>query len=355
MGQNRVFYACQAVGVGAYGAEQYVEGVQSVGVNTTFDFEQAFELGVLTIYENIEGIPSVEVTMERNLVSGVHPLWYSVAAGGQLAIDNTTVSDSAASQVVAVGQARPSVVLQVYPDSTTFAGSVPADGASYVIRMSGMYLNNYSMNIAVDGPATESLTFTGNDYIWAKNGVQHITNAPAGGAVSSSGLVLKRQDVNSKTPSTLTYTTWLPTDSIISGSGLQSISVSIDFGREDILELGRKTPYHKSPTFPVEVSTEIEFVETNTVTKSYSSSDFTNTTSSDVTVSKPLGFTIGEIGVFMGSGNRLTGTSTTGGDAGGGNGTITFSYQTFNELAMKGSSAYKHYNKVNAGTAGTLR
>jgi hypothetical protein len=331
MGQNRVFYACQAVGIGAYDSEQYVEGVQSVGVNTTFDFEQAFELGVLTIYENMEGVPSVEVTMERNLTSGVHPLWYSIAKRG-----NSSVADTPASQVIAVGESRPSVLLQVYQENTVTAGD---STATFYVRMSGMYLSNYSMSVAVDGPATESLTFTGNDYSWTKSATTEIAGAPNAGDPPVSGLVFKREHV--KNSSGLS---WVPSNSLVSGSGLQSISVSIDFGREDIFELGKKTPYYKAPNYPVEVSTELEFIETNTVTREYGPSNFVEGQTSNVTTSKPLGFVIGDIGVFVGSGNRLTGTSTTGGDAGGGNATITFSYQTFNELAAK-SLSDKHYNK----------
>lgn len=336
MGQNRVFYACQAVGIGAYDSEQYVEGVQSVGVNTTFDFEQAFELGVLTIYENIEGVPSVEVTMERNLTSGVHPLWYSIAKRG-----DTNVADYPADQVIAVGESRPSVLLQVYKENTVTAGDADA---TFYVRMSGMYLSNYSMNVAVDGPATESLTFTGNDYKWEKTSTEELAGAPNAGDPPVSGVVFKRQDLKKTVPAGIT---WVPSASLIQGSGLQSISISIDFGREDIFELGQKTPYYKAPNYPVEVSTEIEFIETNTVTRDYGSLDFTETTASDVTTNKALGFIIGDIGVFVGSGNRLTGTSTTGGDAGGGNATVTFSYQTFNELAAKSAST-KHYNKENS-------
>lgn len=342
MGQNRVFYACQAVGIGAPNQEKYVEGVQSVGINTTFDFEQAFELGVLTIYENMEGVPSVEVTMERNLVSGVHPLWYSIAKRDNLLATNKENEPGA--YVVAIGETRPSVVLQVFKENTVVGGD--ADETFYV-RTSGVYLSNYSVNVGVDGPATESLTFVGNDYSWStgdSGGVSGIPSSPT--SLGASGINFKREHL--KKSSDLA---WVPSDSIISGSGLQSISVSIDFGREDIFELGSKVPYYKSATFPVEVTTEIEYIETNTAaTSTHRNSDFKANQTSDVTTRKPLGFVLGNMGFFMGSGNRLTGTNTTGGDAGGGNQTVTFSYQTFNELAGKGTGS--HYNRNNNGGAG---
>ena len=72
MANNRIFYACQAVAIGNDGivdiVEQtdgdtyinqnsstkfnFVKGLQSVGINTTFNLEQAFEIGQISIYEN---------------------------------------------------------------------------------------------------------------------------------------------------------------------------------------------------------------------------------------------------------------------------------------------------------------
>ena len=43
---------------------------------------------------------------------------------------------------------------------------------------------------------------------------------------------------------------------------IQNISVSVDFGRENILELGRFGPYYKYATFPVEVTSEFEVIAT---------------------------------------------------------------------------------------------
>ena len=49
MANNRIFYACQAVGLKPMGNPtgdyKVAHGVQSVGVTTNFNLEQAFELG----------------------------------------------------------------------------------------------------------------------------------------------------------------------------------------------------------------------------------------------------------------------------------------------------------------------
>jgi hypothetical protein len=79
---NRTYYATHAVALGKKDADptaaitnaasqantiRAASGVQSVGVNTTFNLEQVFQLGQLEIYENIENIPDVEVTIEKAL------------------------------------------------------------------------------------------------------------------------------------------------------------------------------------------------------------------------------------------------------------------------------------------------
>jgi len=56
---------------------EVVHGVQSVGVTTNFSLEQVFEFGQIEIYENIEALPEIEVTVERTL-DGTKPMWFSV-------------------------------------------------------------------------------------------------------------------------------------------------------------------------------------------------------------------------------------------------------------------------------------
>ena len=47
------------------------------------------------------------------------------------------------------------------------------------------------------------------------------------------------------------------------GAHIQSISVSTDFGQENIQELGRFGPYHRFATFPIEVTCEFEVIATS--------------------------------------------------------------------------------------------
>ena len=66
---NRIYFANQQVAFKRDAGTKWwpAHGVQSVAVTTTFNLEQAFELGQLAIYENIEGVPDIEVTCSKVL------------------------------------------------------------------------------------------------------------------------------------------------------------------------------------------------------------------------------------------------------------------------------------------------
>ena len=66
-GNNRIYYAIQQVTVGTNSGTdmEAIHGVQSDCITTTFNLEQAVELGRHAIYENIEGVRDVGVTMYK--------------------------------------------------------------------------------------------------------------------------------------------------------------------------------------------------------------------------------------------------------------------------------------------------
>ena len=86
MANNRVYYAIQQVSFGknssgGSGSRIAAHGVQSIGITTNFNLEQVFELGQISIYENVEGTPDVEVTMSK-VLDGYIPL-YCLATADQ--------------------------------------------------------------------------------------------------------------------------------------------------------------------------------------------------------------------------------------------------------------------------------
>ena len=166
---DRIFYACQAVGFQVCESAQaqlsaagtalrpidMAHGVQSVGITTNFNLEQAFELGQIEIYENIEGTPDVECTMEKVLDG--YPLLYHMASSG--------VETTAASGLSARSKARCDVRLGIFPEefNNVAQGGTSADAEVY---MSGMYISSISYSFPTDGSATESLTLVGNNKSW---------------------------------------------------------------------------------------------------------------------------------------------------------------------------------------------
>lgn len=332
--QQRIFYACQAVAITAQGAAtvttaDIVRGAQSVGMSSTFTLDQVFELGQIEIYENVEEVADIEVTIEK-VIDG-EKLIFDLASGGACKTD-----------LVAASKVRSDVYVAIYDDGQSQATGTPRN----VCYNSGMYVSSVAYNYSVDGSATESVTLVGNDRFWNDTtaGVIGTSAASAFGSVTTefgtdtavSGVV-RRADVdivNSDIPTEALY----QRDSSDASTGqsdgarIQSISVSADFGQENIQELGRFGPYTRYATFPLEVSCDIEVMalQGDLVSVSGNAPNLQNRTINIVDSAGTV--------LALGDNNKLSSVSYTGGDTGGGNATITYSYTNFNSLTVNGGS-----------------
>jgi hypothetical protein len=373
---KRIFYACQAVGISEMNVASpdlhVLHGVQSVGVNTAFNLEQVFELGQLEIYENIEGIPEVEVTLEKVLDG--YPLIYTAATcasedKGFFSAGGHGLSQRANNQCC--------VHLGIFDETFNTTSNVAATTQVY---MSGMYVSNVSYTFPTDGNMTESVTLAGNHKQWSSGNMpvlftSGITSQLAGtgsgssrrGTDQPSGVgtigVARRENFNmasSIVPKSIIKATSpnlvLGNISETAGNGydsgsqtnkvhIQSATVSTDFGREDIFELGRKFAYYRPATFPIEVTCELEVLS--------NSGDFVNAledgdtglhsnprTSGNNTSDETIKLVINNGYTFdLGARNRLSSINFAGGDAGGGNATMTFSYSNFNDLSVIDSNS----------------
>lgn len=326
MSNNRIFYACQAVAISTdntVSTDQVARGVQSVGINTSFNLEQVFELGQIQIYENIEGLPDVEVTLEK-VIDGRKLLWTLATAA---AANPSSLSSRS--------KARCNLTLGIFSEDNDFvAGSTPP----VEVYCSGMYVSNCSYNIPVDGNATESLTLVGNNKQWLTTG-QRLGNANLGflnGADTpdTAGGGIQRRENFLLTTSRIPTSVHGVTTNAAGGANndfvhLQNISVSVDFGREDLLELGQKAPYYRAANFPIEVTCDIEVISVSGDFVSALESADNNTTQEVIDIFLQNGMRIN-----LGSGNRLSSVTYGGGDAGGGNVACTYSYSTFNDFAI---------------------
>lgn len=357
MSNKRIYYAIQQVTLGPSASQTPVHGLQTVGVTTNFNLEQVFEMGQLAIYQNIEGIPQIEVTL--NKVLDGYPLLYVLATetGSDIASGLTATSPDLPGRQ----NARTDLRLSIYPDSGVSADGNPVNGG--VVKCQGMYVSSVSYTFPVDGNFTEDVTLVGNDKIWANTGStgQFEDNDDVPAAASG---VNRRQHLNMTNSR---FPTEIPGISSVgvnadagAGNGFsthfQNITVSVDLGREAIQELGSFAPYHRYVTFPVSVTSEFAVLATtgdgiNATEKGYYTASTIGGTPTIATGSEGACIprfnlrdqkiyleTCEGTKIYLGTKNKLTSVNYTGGDTGGGNVTVTYSYQTFNDFVVAHSA-----------------
>lgn len=348
MTNKRVFFACSQGGFATLGSQTFtpIHGLQSIGVTTTFNLTQVFEIGQLEIYENIEDIPEVEVTLEK-VLDGYPTMWHLATRGRS----SFTLAGCSNTQTI--------FATSIFSDLQDAASGTPVS----VMQSSGLYPQTTTWNFPVEGSFTESLTLVGNDKTWdtvagfAFSGAFDNTDVPL--AVSSGlGGVQTRQDfiwdyvggspvldVNGAVQTT--SGTVLPPDIPgISSSGtndrdsngqlgahVTNVSVSANLGRERINELGRKGPYHRYVQFPLEVTCEISCISTQgdgvEGTEAGILGDGDNLADRTIRINIREG-----LALYLGTKMKLQTSSQTGGDTGGGNQELTYTYIGYNTLTI---------------------
>jgi hypothetical protein len=348
MANNRIYYAIQQVALGpASGSMTEVHGLQTVGITTNFNLEQVFEMGQLAIYQNVEEVPDIEVTL--NKVLDGYPLIYVLA---------TETGTSVATGLVAANpslpgrqNARADMQLGIFSDT-----SLSATGSSIsAVTCSGMYVSSVSYTFPVDGNFTEDVTLVGNNKVWGAV----VTGSFSGNddePLSAQG-VGRRQYLKMDA---CRFPTQIPgisaggvNEPIGNGSGFavhfQNITVSCDLGREAINELGTFAPYHRYVTFPVEVTSEFEVVAvTGDMINATESGYYAGLTGTVVAgdntpqcdgrhnlIDQTIFLETCEgTRIYLGEKSKLTSVNYTGGDTGGGNVSVTYSYSTFNDFVV---------------------
>lgn len=347
---KRLYYAAYGVGISkntAAGTVGYttgwipVSGLQSVGIDTTFNLDTVFQLGELELFDQPENLPSVECTMEQVLCGAT----LLSSLGTQGATTGTLVGRFSNEQCnIAVGFWQDTV--DIMGTGTGYGG--PPSGTCV---MSGMYVNSINFNMPVDGNFTHSVTFVGNNKLWVYGTGVSTANATGffnpnnfGASVDSNG-VRRRYNWNptgSILPRSLAGVRPITAVGALPASGqsatgedggylprIQSIQISTDFGRPEIFQLGRRAPYARYIDFPVEVTTTFEII--NRAGDKVSAIDNTaNLTDEPIIIGLNDG-TLFDVGLK----NKLTSVSDTGGDTGGGNRTTTYTYSSYNTLYIR--------------------
>lgn len=399
MANKRILYATKKAGIGPVGSAgpatankgsfRQLHGLQSVGITTTFNLEQTFELGQLAIYENIEGIPDVSIDVEK-VLDGYCPV-YVLATSINGDSGSAGAGQSSSATLIGRSNAQCDFCLAIYKDSDELAtrgdtAGGSSDVAESEVVMSGVFVNSVSYNVGIDGYATESVTLVGQDKIWhdhTNNSHPGVYGSPAGRAKWSttdfiskedaplalreaqpqtgSGGVNRREDVLFVYPGNGNIGPCRDVNGAVSGMGtvlpkdipgvsasgtndmaagdfgvhVQTFNCSVDMGREDIFELGRRGRYHRFVPFPTEVSCEVTVISTSGDLISATEEGVLSRHTADNVANQTIRLQLREgLIVDLGKKNKLNSVSVTGGDAGGGNEEITYSYTNFNDFTV---------------------
>lgn len=350
---KRIFYAVQQVKIGrSNGTFPLVHGLQSAGITTNFNLEQVFELGQLAIYQNVESLPEIEVTLNK-VLDGYSPL-FCLATDYGSEVDTSATATNAT--LAGRQNARCDLELGIFNENNTGGASL---GRLYC---KGMYVSSVSYTFPVDGNFTEDLTLVGNDKVWTGTSTADATMVAGNDRPNTLAGVGRRQFLNMSTSRFPTRIPGIDANGInvatnnIYATHFQNITVSCDLGREYIYELGSFAPYCRYVTFPVEVTSEFEVVATDNgdavsatsygyylvagtpLSPTYTAGNTNPPSCSNITANTKDEYikitTCEGLTIDLGSKNKLTSVNYNGGDTGGGNVTVTYSYQTFNTFSV---------------------
>ena len=348
---NRIYYASQAVllqpqnsdGTSLFnsGTSWYApQGLQSVGMTTNFALQPVFQLGQLELYENLENVPDVEVTLNK-VLDGTPTLFAMCMCGPD------GITNASGKELVDLVNNRVNFRLGIWPDTVT----ATTGNATHYVDCSGMYLSRFAYTFPIDANATEEITLVGNNKIWG-TGTNPMTmgefDPSSDGKSPTAPGIVRRYSLDYSSGGSVLPTGEagipVPSGRSLTRPYVQSVSISADLGREAINELGAMSPYFRYVNFPLEVRSEFQ-VNASDGDK-VNADDFSKNTGcgqsyqnvKDKTVKIKVcagtGQYQGTLTLDLGNKNKLTSVNYTGGDTGGGNATITYSFQTYNKFKM---------------------
>jgi len=345
-GNKRTFWACEGIGTVQHGdgdldpsTYEYVPGVQSLGMSTNFNLEQIFQLGQLQIYQDLEEVPDIELTVER--VMDQFCLMYNRCMDPAAPTTVTIVADQ--DNQVDVGFVVGDSRVENIGDGA--AAPLPAGGQLAFAYMSGMFVSSVNFNFDSEGYFTESVTLVGNHKKWAAPGGTQLAGSPAKGGLFSGNVAKRQKFYFSTRPDSLTGG---PASVAVGDLAVSSVSISCDLGREEMNILGKRQPYHRYVTFPVEVTCDIEMYVTDVANMTVNASPESDNVDEhgiylvvqDAAVGSPVAAGAGadlhvfDLGIGTDAKNKLQSVTWNGIDTGGTNATITYSYRNFNYLSV---------------------
>ena len=348
MANSRIFYAMHGVRLqgpsGMPGVSpkntgfDRIQGLQSVGLTTNFSLSPIYQMGQLELYDNYEEVPEIEISLTKVLDG--HPLIYTMSVGS--------------GSLINAANNRCGVQLGIFTDKASATTGTPQQ----ICQLTPAYLSTVTYTFGVDDNFTEAATLVSNDKSWippvdwgqygstthdsfdkdpqgfgiARRQQMNMDGKTGGGTVLPTGGTAGFTGATSADGETITADMTKTTEGgIINGAHIQSITITANLGREQIKELGSRTPFIRYVNFPAEITCEIQ-------TSAVSGDNIGFAASAACANPKALGNKAIKIVLCdgttfdLGRRNKLTSVSYAGGDTGGGNATLTYSYQTFNDF-----------------------
>ena len=324
-----------ASGVNASNLWEVPRGIQSVSVTTTYNLDQVFQQGQLSLYEQVEDRPDVEMTINR-VLDGTMPLYL-------IASDESGTNEQSLSFRTSTYQAD--FALHIYKDTNNHASGNPESR----MLCSGMYMSAITYTFPIDGPSTEELTFVGNNKFWSTadangsaSGTAPYLNFPSGFKpgttrttlitsdedAAATGVPGQTKGVTRREDFDLTNSTLPTVIHVDDRKAITNVTVSTDLNREDIFVLGSRDAYTKTVNFPIEVTCSFEIL-TAEGDKIEAVANKDNLTNQTIIIKTKQGLVIN-----LGTKNKLQSVDFTGGDTGGGNVSVTYTFVNFNDLTI---------------------
>jgi hypothetical protein len=212
---KRINYACLAL---AYCGERPIDGVKSVGFSLSRNITNVYGRGNSTPAATYGQLPDVEFSYSSHVTASTGFPGFKSERGlaDYVSFDMMIGSDT-------------STVLTT-PTET--------------LRMSYLLLSSITYNLAVDGLFSIDRTFKG----WNKSAN---CGQGLGRTAPSSGVILNRAAFSSQNST-------LP--SVLSGSAIQNINISMNINRSFVGEFATRKPYASYINFPIETTCTIEAV-----------------------------------------------------------------------------------------------
>lgn len=170
---KRIYYAIQAVAAEPVdsdgkrlGKKIKLQGLQSISLNTDFEYEPIPQFGSLALYDQVRTESNIEIQLSK-IIDNKPPLYLLLTQG--------SIADSSKKNIYDLGPRKSDIYLGIWKDTNSFASGVPIQ----TVRCSGMSISSMEYNLTVDS-FSETITLQGNSKVWLEENLLEPQNPQDG-------------------------------------------------------------------------------------------------------------------------------------------------------------------------------